>query len=532
MKKIICNILVIVCSLSLFMLVSDCTCVNNALGAEFEFPEDLLSQDVVWEKCKLFEEKMMSRMAECADITVPLYWDNPDAENMTIRVKRLKALSKATKQLWLLEGGPGGDGTAYLAPFMKTIAQLDWGIDLYTLDHRGGGYSNRLTCPQQEDNDSDEGREISENEWDACIDYLKDTYKLDAITVTEAAKDVGFLVELLKEENKEIFVYGVSYGTYWAHRYAQIFPGHADGMILDSLTTPVYHGLDQYDIDANDVLKDFFDICKDDEFCRSKMGDDPLEKATNTFEKFNNGYCNEVSKSGFTPEILQGLASGLLDLWHLRIVLPALYYRLDRCNEEDVNAFKHMWNILSPRFSTQSVGSEHPNIPRHYTPNLMDHILLSEMMPDNPISPEEWEEKDKELLATAHYSHRCVKLLEKWPTYDTDDYYREWASQLKTTIDQARIAKENLNGPNQYFVEVPNAIHKVCWKQASPVKSIFAPDCGMQIMLDYIKDPLSEPDTSCLDDLVPINFRGNPLLALLLFGTLDIWENGINAGLD
>ena len=42
MKKIICTALVIVCSLSLFVLLSDCIFENNAFGAEFEFPEDLL----------------------------------------------------------------------------------------------------------------------------------------------------------------------------------------------------------------------------------------------------------------------------------------------------------------------------------------------------------------------------------------------------------------------------------------------------------------------------------------------------------
>jgi hypothetical protein len=58
---------------------------------------------------------------------------------------------------------------------------------------------------------------------------------------------------------------------------------------------------------------------------------------------------------------------------------------------------------------------------------------------------------------------------------------------------------------------------------SSPVKNIFAPHCGMQIVLDYMEDPLEEPNTSCLDDLVPIDFRGNPLMALQVFGTWDIW---------
>ena len=50
-------------------------------------------------------------------------------------------------------------------------------------------------------------------------------------------------------------------------------------------------------------------------------------------------------------------------------------------------------------------------------------------------------------------------------------------------------------------------------------------------MVNYMEDPFVEPDTSCLDDLMPVDFHGNPLLALLLFGTWDIWENGITTDL-
>jgi len=222
MKKIICKVLVIVCSLSLIVLVSDYTFENNAFGAENEFPENLLSQQVQWEKCELFDTQKMWRKAECADITVPLYWDNPEVGTMKIRVKKLIAWFKATKQMWLLAGGPGEAGTDALAGPMKTIAQLDRRTDLYTLDHRGTGYSDRLSCPEQEADESEQGFTISESEWDSCIDHLEATYDLDAFTATQATIDLGFLVELLKEENIEIFVMGGSYGTYWGtgtHRY-------------------------------------------------------------------------------------------------------------------------------------------------------------------------------------------------------------------------------------------------------------------------------------------------------------------------
>ena len=543
MKEFICNVLAMFCSVGLILIVLDSTCENNAFSAEIEtsqFPEEFLSQEVEWEKCELFDTQKGWRKAECSDITVPLYWESPEDGTITIHVKRLRAWGKATKQMWMLEGGPGDAGTATFPQFMESIARLDWRTDLYTLDHRGTGYSERLGCPDQESDDSEEGYSVSKNEWDACIDHLEENYNLDSFTVTQAAKDVGFLVELLKEENKKIFVYCLSYGTYWGHRYAQVFPDQADAMILDSVLPSINDGFDEYDILANDVLKDFFDVCKEDEFCSSKLGDDPWGKANEIFERFKDGHCKKVSEYGLTTEILQMAGIGLLDDWYLRIALPALYYRLDRCSEEDVNAFKHLMDNVYPLFFPEEV----PFAERQFSRALFYHIRLSEEMVD-PVPLDVMKEIDSTLLASSHYSYRCLQLLDKWPTFETDMYYRQWVSQdipilmingildHATPINVANNARENLTGPNQYFIEVPNAKHGVVFynKLSAPVKNIFAPGCGMQIMLDYMEDPLEEPDTSCLADLKPIDFQGNPLMALLLFGTWNLWENNVNLGL-
>ena len=530
MRKTIFNALIIVCSLILTILILDCTIKNKAFGAEneaFQIPKKYLSQTPEWEKCELVEGKKGLREAECVDITVPLYWNDPEGETIKIHVKRFKALLNATKQMWLLAGGPGEAGTAILPLFIKKIAQLDWRTDFYTLDHRGTGNSNRLGCPDQEADGSDEGIWLTESEGAACIDYLETNYNnLDAFTVTQAAKDVVFLVELLKVDNKEIFVYGRSYGTYWAHRYAQIAPlDQADGIILDSVLPPVVE-MDQTDINANYVAKDLFDICKEDKFCRMKMGDDPWEKADGILTKFKDGHCPEVVENGFTREHLQLYGARALDYWDLRILLPAFYYRIGRCSEQDVRAFKWFSNIFLSLMPS-------PNT-RSFSDVLRQHIGLSELIGDNPMPPEVMKEIDATLVATEHLATTGLALLDKgWPTYPTDEYYKQWVSpdvpilmlngtlDRLTTIDMASRARDNLTGPHQYFVEFPNVCHVVT--ESSPVTNIFAPHCGMQIMLDYMEDPLTHPDTSCIDDLAPINFRGNPWMALQVFGTLDIW---------
>ena len=107
MKNYISTVLIIVCSFSLTVLVLDSICENDAFGAEnevFKFPEAFLSQTVEWEECEFFNARKMWRNPECADIRVPLYWEDPEGQTMTIHVKRLKALLKSTNQIWFLEG--------------------------------------------------------------------------------------------------------------------------------------------------------------------------------------------------------------------------------------------------------------------------------------------------------------------------------------------------------------------------------------------------------------------------------------------
>ena len=148
---------------------------------------------------------------------------------------------------------------------------------------------------------------------------------------------------------------------------------------------------------------------------------------------------------------------------------------------------------------------------------------------------EDLKDLDETLLASSHISYRIFEFSEEWPIYESDEFFHKWASEdvpilmlngtldLQTPLEIAMNARENLSGPHQYFIEVPYANHGVV--SSSPVKTLFAHDCGMQIMLDYMKDPTIEPDTSCLADLKPVDFHGNPLIALYVMGTLNIWGN-------
>lgn len=127
-------------------------------------------------------------------------------------------------------------------------------------------------------------------------------------------------------------------------------------------------------------------------------------------------------------------------------------------------------------------------------------------------------------------------LYDQWPRYEHDEYFGKWPVSripilaMSGTLDaaapisQAELAGVEFNAPHQTFVSVPWSPHGVVF--FAPVKTPGAPTCGVQMLASFVKDPKATPDTTCLDDLVPVDFSGGEsALVEQLFGTSDAWEN-------
>lgn len=54
--------------------------------------------------------------------------------------------------------------------------------------------------------------------------------------------------------------------------------------------------------------------------------------------------------------------------------------------------------------------------------------------------------------------------------------------------------------------------------------------CGLDIMLDFLDDPQTEPDTSCIDSILDIDFSDSSGFGAALLGTDDMWENTAKGG--
>ncbi|MGO1173373.1 MAG: alpha/beta hydrolase, partial [Actinomycetaceae bacterium] len=101
--------------------------------------ETYYEQDVSWTDCGGFE---------CADIEVPLDYDAPDGETITLAVNRLPASGgEAVGSMLINPGGPGGSGVEFLEFATQTISpEVTEAYDIIGFDPRGVQNSTQIDC--------------------------------------------------------------------------------------------------------------------------------------------------------------------------------------------------------------------------------------------------------------------------------------------------------------------------------------------------------------------------------------------------
>lgn len=482
--------------------------------------------EVVWTPCSLYEGAN-DGLAQCADVEVPLFWDDPKGSTLLVRAKRLVSQEAPFAQLWLLAGGPGQAGTYDMAGAMEAWRERYPGIHLYTLDHRGTGYSHRLSCPTAETSQSHSGTSISRAELPGCIRYVEETYGdvLPGISATGSAVDVGALLEASRVPDIPVFVSGGSYGTYWAQRYLQIFPDQADGIILSGIAPPDVTVIN-YDELTNGVAQDLMDRCGADSLCNSKLGDDPWGALGAVLEQIEGGHC---VNSIISRDLVRTLFAYLLYWNDTNIVVPAATYRLARCEPADQLAIENLYQYLFGTGGTWDLAS--------YSILLQHHIQLSEMW-----TRPDFDDVDLDLYFQQIYDTAYVlknggpmkkDIRDVWPIYEDAQFDNGWAYtdvpmlMLQGRLDpatpheQATAVGDHFSGEHQHFVVFENAAHGI----AGHTPTIDGTDCGYQIITGFMENPTANLDTSCLAQMPATNFVGTEELAQAVFGTVDLWEN-------
>lgn len=478
----------------------------------------------------------------CTEIEVPLDWAHPDGKHITIFVDKVSTSPNAKKVLWLLQGGPGGSGSDMVA-LAQQIANNRDDVDIFTLDHRGVGFSSRLGCPQEPGVFTNQGGPLDEAgsaERDAearvgpCLDSVKAKLGGDLAfyTTSNAARDLKYVIDATKKQGQGVYVYGVSYGTYWAHRYMQIFPDHAAGVILDSIVPPEGEALSMFDLHGDLAGAKLGELCKKDPECSDRLGPDPWTHLKNIIATIDTGHCPEV---GLT-KVNRAFLFSYLQHWGLDVYPFAALWRYERCSAEDVAVLKTV--------ASQTAQFAAP--PGLFSQVLYYNVGFSELWETPPPSGEAMRTRFDSAVFPAGQAFELPQ--SAWPTYPKDEFVGKYAVtstpvlmlngtlDVQTPIETASRMKQHLNGPHQTFVTIPNANHGTI--AASPTRMIGSsmpgPHCGLMIIESFLDDSLAVPDQSCLDNLYPLDFSGNTAANTFFFGTSGIWTglHGVPQGGD
>ncbi|WP_242902756.1 alpha/beta hydrolase [Actinomadura terrae] len=205
-----------------------------------------LGQRLDWGACPSDAAELTKAGAECAKVRVPLDYAAPGGPSIEIAVSRVKAKDQAHRRGILLAnpGGPGGPGLEYAAlmrPAMKDAADR---YDLIGFDPRFVGRSTPIYCgdsPKPADTHS--RREAFEasvrnarDTAERCYEHGNNAALLPHASSRNVARDMDLIRAVLGE--RKLSYYGISYGADLGAAYTQLFPGHADRIVIDSVTDP------------------------------------------------------------------------------------------------------------------------------------------------------------------------------------------------------------------------------------------------------------------------------------------------------
>ncbi|MEM1414363.1 MAG: alpha/beta hydrolase [Myxococcota bacterium] len=484
------------------------------LGAPDPFADEL-----PWEPCSLFTGSDAPG-ALCLTVPLPLRHDDPEGPTIDVFVKRIPGGGRG--QLWLLQGGPGGV-SAYLEGNGRNWGRAV-GLDAYIVEHRGVGRSTRLGCPEQEARESDEGYRITPEEFPACVDAALDELGEEGLaalsSVSEAARDLGALMELFREPEDPLYLYGVSYGTYWGSRFLQLFPDLVDGTILDSICGPQGCGFPAgFDVGFDEIGREVLAACRADEACAARFAtDDPYAEGLEALDSFDTR-CPIAAGERTTANDLRGGLGFLITDRNTRRAVPAVLLMAARCAVEDQIALRFFGDLLFPESPTVW-----PDPVARLRSDLLFHAVARSELRDVPLLPPLDYAAVVEGLVFRGGGRRDVALYEvtletlgdlepdaaffgRAPTTERPILMLNGALDPQTPPSAARSLVEALTGPNHRYIEMPRATHVVA-----------NTGCGRNLVIAFLRDPFAELNTDCLEQLDPIDFSDNADLARAYFG--------------
>ena len=243
---------------------------NGSTGASVpKGLESFYNQDLTWTDCT---DDATGTAFQCATVTVPLDYDDPQGQTITVAPKKLPSTSSSPRgSVFLNPGGPGGSGISLIesqAELYKSgdLSEVLANYDVIGFDPRGVGQSTPITCWTPEDVQAILAGQAEvpfspltpgsaadivaqgSREAAACQEHTEVPEILDHADTRSVARDMDVMRALVGD--KDLNYLGYSYGTYLGAVYTELFPDNIGRVVLDSAMDPTMARQDPMEGDA------------------------------------------------------------------------------------------------------------------------------------------------------------------------------------------------------------------------------------------------------------------------------------------
>jgi len=213
--------------------------------------------------------------AECGTLLRPENPSQPNGKQVELFVAKFPSTSAKPEAdaFTLIQGGPGGSSIDMTISYYPILPAILSKRDVIVVDQRGTGRSNKLACPEPEDNAQNISFDpvVAAEYAKLCLEKNKSS-DLRYYTTSVAVQDLDAVRQAAGYE--KLTVYGVSYGTRVAQHYLRRFPEHTRAMILDGVA---HVGLNLAGGEVARRSQDAFDgiasRCKANKACSERFGD-------------------------------------------------------------------------------------------------------------------------------------------------------------------------------------------------------------------------------------------------------------------
>lgn len=470
-------------------------------------------------------------LSECATIQVPLDHRDPGGESIDLHFSHYPALTPpAARQVWLLAGGPGQAGYSYRT-LVAALAMRLPDAEIFVPDHRGTGYSHRLTCPEQDVQGSYGGYFLRSASGEACLDALRSSGDYDRLayfTSAQAAADVLAAIDRTRGPGEKVYVWGASYGTHWAHRMLQLRPEGIDGFLFDGFLTPNHFSFLSYDRAAEEAGTAFAAACDGDASCTLHLGaGGALAKIRAVLALLDQRPC-----AGFNRHQARTFLTLFLDSFNTRALIFPMVHRLERCTRDDQAALSFLARTYSGLLTAAY------DVPFVNSGVLQQNIVMSELWAAPGEATPTMAELDAAADAQAFLGGQSLPssllgLRAIWPLPPDDASTLPVPVPTRSALLWLGAAMDSHAGPSQAaavrslypgatYISLANAAHVP--SRQSPLAADRTDNCGMQIATSFIRGSL---DRSCEAAMAaPLFEAPDGAFSTRFWNTADDWGDG------